>query len=220
MRNRRSEFWQDAAIMALALAIRLLHGLAVRGEPMFGFPLVDEGLYWREAVRIASGAAPDPVFYWPPLFSHVLAALVRLFGPSAAAARMFLLVFSAIAAPLTVRLARPVVGNGAALLAGAFVALYAPAVFYGAELLPASTILLINLFAPVGPARGGENRAIRSVRPRGTSHRDFGARLAGDPALRPVSRRAPAPLATRDARLRRRNPPGDSAGVPPQRSRR
>jgi 4-amino-4-deoxy-L-arabinose transferase-like glycosyltransferase len=144
MRSRRCELLSDAAIFALALVLRLLHGLAVRGEPMFGFPLVDEGLYWREAVRIASGAATDPIFYWPPLFSYFLAALVRLFGTGAAAARFLLLVLSALAAPLTMRLARPVIGNGAALLAGAFVALYAPAVFYGAELLPASAILLIN----------------------------------------------------------------------------
>lgn len=145
MRQRRSELLQYAAIFTLALVVRLLHGLAVRREPMFGFPLVDEGLYWREAVRIASGAGTDPVFYWPPLFSHVLAALVRLFGTTAGAARFLLLVLSALAAPLIMKLARPAIGNVAALLAGTFVALYAPAVFYGAELLPASLVLLLNV---------------------------------------------------------------------------
>lgn len=145
MRSRRRDLLVDAAIFAIALAVRLLHGLAMRHEPMFALPMVDEGIYWREAVRIASGAGTDPVFYWPPLFSYVLAALVRLCGPHPEVARFVLLALSALAAPLTMRLARSVLGPNVALLAGLFVALYAPAVFYGAELLPASAILLVNL---------------------------------------------------------------------------
>jgi tetratricopeptide (TPR) repeat protein len=136
---------EDALLLALALAPRLLHGLAVRAEPSWGFPLVDEGLYWEDAARIASGGAMDPVFYRPPLLGYLLGGIVRLFGKDASAARFVLLALSGLAAPLTARLARPIVGRGAALLAGAFVALYAPAVFYGGEMLPASTVLLLDL---------------------------------------------------------------------------
>ncbi len=97
-----------------------------------------------------AGAGPvvggEAVFYKPPLLPYLLSLPARLFGPEAGPARLFLLLLSALAAPLTARLARPPLGRWGALLAGAFVALYAPAVFYGAELLAASTVLLLNLF--------------------------------------------------------------------------
>jgi tetratricopeptide (TPR) repeat protein len=145
MRGRR--FVEAALLFVLALAIRLAHGFAIRGEPVFDIPLVDEALYWRDAVGLASGAAWDPVLYRPPLLSALLAACVRVFGESAASARFALLVLSALAAPLTMLLALRIVGRGRAILAGALVALYAPAAFYGATLLPASTVLLLDLLA-------------------------------------------------------------------------
>ncbi|RPJ41490.1 MAG: hypothetical protein EHM19_11820, partial [Candidatus Latescibacterota bacterium] len=145
MRNRQGQWIDEAALLILALAVRLLHGLAVRGEPMWGFPLVDESLYWSDAVRIASGEGSDPVFYRPPLLAWFLAAAIRLFGAGPSGARFLLLALSAFAAPLTARLARPIAGRGAALLAGLFAALYAPAIFYGGELLPATLALLLNV---------------------------------------------------------------------------
>ncbi|MBM3319411.1 MAG: glycosyltransferase family 39 protein [Candidatus Eisenbacteria bacterium] len=145
MRGRR--FVEAALLFLFALAVRLAHGLAIRGEPVFDIPLVDEALYWRDALNLASGAAWDPVLYRPPLLAALLAACVRVLGESAPAARMALLVLSALAAPLTMLLADRIVGRGRARLAGVLVALYAPAVFYAGELLPASTVLLLNTCA-------------------------------------------------------------------------
>ncbi len=157
MGSRRRDLLWEAAIFGIALLPRLAHGLAVRAEPMFNFPLIDQAVYWGEAVRIASGLAPDPVFYWPPLFSYFLAGLTRGLGVDAAGARFILLGLSALAAPLATRLARPLIGAGPALLAGVIVAFYAPAVFYGGELLPASLTLLLNLLLLIS-LRAAETR--------------------------------------------------------------
>ena len=104
---------------------------------------------WRQGQSIAAAVAGVTfilaIFLCVVLheFGHFLPA--RLFGDEAGPARFLLLFLSAFAAPLTARLARPLIGRVGAILAGAFVALYAPAVFYGAELLPASIVLLLNL---------------------------------------------------------------------------
>ncbi|MFH1680792.1 MAG: glycosyltransferase family 39 protein [Candidatus Eisenbacteria bacterium] len=158
MKERR--FIEGTLLFLVALAVRLAHGFAIRGEPMFSLPLVDEALYWQDALRAASGAAWEPVLYRPPLLPALLGALVRLFGESPAAARFVLLVLSALAAPLTAILAMPIIGRPGALLAGALAALYAPAVFYGAELLPASTVHLLNLLALLALLAAEEKRRL------------------------------------------------------------
>lgn len=142
----RSGGWRDdALLLALALLARLLHGLALRADPLFDWPQIDARLFWQSAQALAQGQGAEAVFYKPPLLSYLLAGLIALFGAQAGAARLVLLALSALAAPLTARLARPLLGRGAAFLAGALMALCAPAVFYGGELLPASLVLLLDL---------------------------------------------------------------------------
>ncbi|MCK4413848.1 MAG: glycosyltransferase family 39 protein [Candidatus Eisenbacteria sp.] len=138
--------WRDdLLLLAAALIIRVLHGLAIRSEPLFEYPQIDASAFWETARALVHGAGPEGVFYKPPLLAHLLALLMRVFGESPGTARLALLGLSALAAPLTARLARPLLGRWWALTAGGVVALYAPAVFYGAELLPATLALLLNL---------------------------------------------------------------------------
>ncbi len=138
-------------VTVAALAVRMVYLFSIQGEPLFDFPQVDARVYWDEAIRIAGGgsgpagdAASAGVYYTPPLFKWVLAALVKLFGGDAGAARWALALLSSLTAPAVCALARPILGRGGSLAAGMLVAFYAPAVFYGAELLSASTVLLLN----------------------------------------------------------------------------
>jgi len=138
--------WRDdLLLLAAALIIRVLHGLAIRAEPLFEYPQIDANAFWETARALVHGAGPEGVFYKPPLLAHLLALFIRVFGENPGTARLALLGLSALAAPLTARLARPLLGRWWALAAGGVVALYAPAVFYGAELLPATLALLLNL---------------------------------------------------------------------------
>ncbi len=137
----------DVAILAVALLARVVYLVTIRDDPLFGFPQVDARVFWDHAVQLARGGGGEAVFYRPPLLSWILAIAIRLFGESPGAARTALGLFSALAAPLAAQIARPVTGRWGALAAGLFTALFAPAVFYGAELLPASTALVLDLAA-------------------------------------------------------------------------
>ncbi|MBN1827014.1 MAG: glycosyltransferase family 39 protein [Candidatus Eisenbacteria bacterium] len=150
--------WIDAgALLLVALAARVAYGLSLRGDILFDHPQVDARLFWEGARAILAGAGGEAVYYKPPLIIWLLAAMARLFGAEGAGgARMAFLILSSLAAPMTALLVRPALGRGRAVAAGIFVALYAPAVFYGGELLPASVVLLLNLGALLLLARAEE----------------------------------------------------------------
>jgi 4-amino-4-deoxy-L-arabinose transferase-like glycosyltransferase len=149
-RLRRDEL----ALLALALLVRLLHWFAIRGEPLYDFPVIDARIFWQAASALEAGRAAAAVFYKPPLLVYLLSTSIRLFGENPGAARLLLLVVSAFAAPLTARLARPILGRFGAIIAGVLTAVFAPAVFYGAELLPATIVLVLNLLLLIALARG------------------------------------------------------------------
>ena len=157
----RSASLDDAVLLVFALLIRIAYGLSIRESPLFDFPQVDARLFWEGALAITRGTGVDPVFYQPPFLSALLSLSIRIFGENAGAARFFLLALSAVAAPLAARFARPFLGRGGALFSGALVSLSAPALFYGAEILPASTVLVLNLLLLVALARAEErNRPV------------------------------------------------------------
>ena len=125
--------------------MRIAYGLSIRHDALFDLPQIDARLFWQEAVQVAQGAGAPAVFYRPPLLTYLLAFAHQVLGAGPGGARLFLLALSALAAPLASRLARGVLGRTGGFVAGAVVALYAPGVFYGGELLPASTLVLTDL---------------------------------------------------------------------------
>jgi len=147
VRKVRHNFVEDLVLLVVALAVRIAYLYSIRTDPLFDFPQVDARVFWDRALEIAGGGGAEAVFYRPPLLSGILALVVRVFGENAAAARIVFALLSALAAPLIARLARPFAGKWGGWLAGIFAALYGPALFYGAELLPASSVLLLNLVA-------------------------------------------------------------------------
>ena len=161
MIRRRTRIIDDTLLFAGALFVRLLYGFSIRGTALFELPRVDAALFREEALRLLSGGGMETVFYKPPLFTWLLAALGGLFGDGAGTARFAMLALSALAAPAAASLARPLIGRFGALLAGAFTALYAPALFYGGELLPASTVLLLNLAMLLALRRAEESERPR-----------------------------------------------------------
>jgi tetratricopeptide (TPR) repeat protein len=132
-------------LLVAALLVRLLYFLSIRDTPLIGVPKVDTKVVWDEAIRLVREGAGDPVYFKPPLFGWFLALIVKCCGDQLATARIALACVSALAAPLTAGVAAFVLDRKGALLAGAMVALYAPAVFYGAEVLPTTLVLVNNL---------------------------------------------------------------------------
>lgn len=142
--DRRRALYDDLAVFAVAGAVRLLYGLSISEGALFDHPQVDARLFWEEGVRLAAGGGADPVYFKPPLLGWFLSVLAGPFHAGPGGARFALLLLSALAAPTASRLARPLLGGRGAVLAGLFAALYAPAIFYGAELLPGTLALLLN----------------------------------------------------------------------------
>ncbi len=137
----------DLALLAIALVVRVAYLLSIQNDPLFHFPQVDGRIFWDRALALAGGGGGvrEAVYFKPPLFSSILSLVIRLFGESAGTARIVLAALSALTAPIIARIARPIAGVWGARLAGLFAALYAPGLFLGAELLPASTVLLLNV---------------------------------------------------------------------------
>ena len=113
-----STLWVLIAILAVAFALRVVYLAADRFH-------ADEALYAGWALRILDG---DPFLLTvpvdkPPLYLHILAASMRLFGRSEIAARLPNLAASLLGIALTYRLGRRLYGRRAALWAALFIAL-------------------------------------------------------------------------------------------------
>lgn len=150
--------WDLLILFAAALVVRLLYLFSIRGEVFFAVPQVDSKVFWEQALALTSGAGLPDAYYKPPLLTWLLAGWIKLLGEDFGSVRACLVVISACAAPLTALLAGPLLGRKGALLAGALVAVYAPAVFYGLEVLPASLVLVLNLIFLLLLVRAEERR--------------------------------------------------------------
>lgn len=147
MTGKRTFRWDAWIVFALALIARLVYMRSIMDEPLWLVPQVDARLYWETALSIVRGEAQDAVFYLPPFYSWFLASIVRVVGEDVGSVRHVLAIVAALAAPVTLLLAEPIVGRARSLAAGVIVALFAPAVFYSSEILTASLVLLLNVAA-------------------------------------------------------------------------
>ncbi|HEV8239007.1 MAG TPA: glycosyltransferase family 39 protein [Thermoanaerobaculia bacterium] len=78
-------FWIAVGVAALLLQLALLW-IEWRPAPrkLWG----DEGTYWTAAEQLRAGGSPDLHLIWPPLYPHVLAALMPLSGGTRLAAQL------------------------------------------------------------------------------------------------------------------------------------
>lgn len=132
------------ALFGLALALRLLYLLSLRGEPFLAAPLVDARVFWLAAQQLVTGVGAEPIYLKPPLLTWLL-ALVQQAGGGFVAARVLLAVIASSAAPLAAWLAFPLLNRRGACLAGLLTALYAPGIFLAPEAVPAGLVLVLSL---------------------------------------------------------------------------
>ncbi|MCZ6465174.1 MAG: glycosyltransferase family 39 protein [Proteobacteria bacterium] len=129
--------WRDGAaalgIFALAAAVRAIHLLSIRDIPSFQHLLIDAAAYDAWAVRIAGGAwwGPD-AFYQAPAYPYLLAVVYRFIGHEMWNVHVIQLLLGALSCALCFGTARVLFGFGAGLTAGLVLALYPPAIFFGA----------------------------------------------------------------------------------------
>jgi tetratricopeptide (TPR) repeat protein len=143
-----------AILFAVALAVRLVYLHQIAGSPLGRHLLGDGRAYDEWARRIAGGQWwGGEVFYQAPLYPYLLALVYRLFGAAAATARVVQAVAGAAGCVLVARAGERFFDRRTGWVAGWWMALYAPAVFFDGEIqkaslsLPFSAAILLLLAA-------------------------------------------------------------------------
>ena len=138
----------SAALLLLALVLRLLYLLEARHSPYFGDLLLDAEEYQTLASGLLSGqweqASSDT--YVHGVLYPALWALVMLVGGGSVTMRLVQAVLGAATCVLLYRGARHLMPPGAALCCGLLAAFYWPFILFGSQLL-ATTLLLFLVAA-------------------------------------------------------------------------
>src|ERR1700690_1044594 len=110
--------WAVAAIVALAVVVRLAHVWSLRDTPWFAYLVVDPEYYDAWAREIAAGNwLGNRPFFMDPLYPYVLAAVYKLWGRDLLLARLLNVGCSAIACACVAAIGKRVGGAATGLLA-------------------------------------------------------------------------------------------------------
>jgi len=137
------------ALFAVALALRLIHVLAMRQSPYFNHPIIDALTYHQAAVSIAAGHGhPDRIFWQPPGYSYLLAIVYAIGGSgNFLLPRIIQALFGGCTAVLTAWIGARSFGSRVGLVAGYVVAAYGMLIYFDGELLGPSLTVLLQLGA-------------------------------------------------------------------------
>lgn len=154
---RRVRSWL-AAIFVVALALRLGHLAALRGDVLFDHPPLDEGQYVDQARDLWRGVVEPHAFWQPPGILFALAPLVSCNnGPLRA--RLVQVLLSSLCPLLAFAVARRFFSTRAALATAAVVALHGVLVFESCELLPPVWATVLDLALLVLLLRAAERQS-------------------------------------------------------------
>lgn len=155
-RSRRLLLW---AVLALALALRLAHWGAVRGEPFFSWLVMDSQEYDRWAQEVAGGDwLGSQVFFQAPLYPYFLAIVYSIFGRSLDAVYLLQILFAAAGCYALYRAGREMAGEGVGLAAAGLAAVYGPFLFYDVQILKESLAVTVTAFLLWALAAGRKRR--------------------------------------------------------------
>ncbi len=133
-------------LFAVALALRLIHVLAMRASPYFENPVIDAATYDDAARSIAAGHGhPDLIFWQPPGYSYFLSWIYLAAGPGYLAPRIVQALLGAASAVMTAWIGAKVFGRRVGLAAGYGVALYGLLIYFDGELLTPSLTIALQL---------------------------------------------------------------------------
>ncbi|MCK6444785.1 MAG: glycosyltransferase family 39 protein [Planctomycetes bacterium] len=145
--SRRKDLVWLAAIVGLALVVRVVYVLQMRSSPLFDAPQMDAKYHVDWALAFARGEdfQPGP-FFRAPLYPWFLGGCFELFGPNLLVPRLVQAAFGALTVALVWAIGRRTYGTFVARLAALGAAVSWVLVFYDGELL------LESLATPLGLA--------------------------------------------------------------------
>jgi tetratricopeptide (TPR) repeat protein len=124
---------QSAIVLAVALAVRLVHLWQMREAPVFSVLMGDARGYNEWARRIAAGDwLGTDVFYQAPLYPYFLGTLYRILGRDLFLVRLCQAIVGSLSCAMLGVAAERLFSRRAGLMAGLGLAIYAPAVFFDA----------------------------------------------------------------------------------------
>jgi 4-amino-4-deoxy-L-arabinose transferase-like glycosyltransferase len=149
----RRFFPKALGLGGLALAIRVLHTIALLRSPL-GDTLIQDARYYHEtAVTLLTAGSAGGASFMNLGYPYALAALYAVFGTSAAVAPWAQAILGALSVVALALAARSLLGSDlAGLVAGALYALYAPAIFYDGLVLTPSLINVLLAASLLGLA--------------------------------------------------------------------
>jgi len=119
------------AIFVIAFAVRLVHVLQIRSTPFFSLLLGDSHGYDEWAQRIAGGEWwGREVFYQAPLYPYFLGVVYAIAGRHLLLVRLVQAAIGSASCVLVALAASRFFSRRAGIVAGAMLALYAPAIFF------------------------------------------------------------------------------------------
>ncbi|MFL6197489.1 MAG: tetratricopeptide repeat protein [Thermoanaerobaculia bacterium] len=151
-----------AAILALALVLRLAHWWAVRDSPFFSWLVMDSQEYDRWAQEVAAGDwLGSGVFFQAPLYPYLLAVLYAVLGRNLDAVYWVQMLVAVAGCWALYRAGREMGGERTGLGAALLAAVYGPFFFYDVQVLKESLAVSVTGFLLWALAGGRRQRGAR-----------------------------------------------------------
>jgi tetratricopeptide (TPR) repeat protein len=135
-----------AVLFLLALGVRLIYLIQLRGSPLFESPIMDARYHdqWALAIRNGLPFLQGPYFR-APLYPYFLAAIYSLFGHSYLAARMVQFLIGSLSVLLIYFLGKRAFSATVGRVAAVLAAFYGLFIYFEGELLIPALIVFLDL---------------------------------------------------------------------------
>ncbi len=140
--------WIVAALVVLAVALRVVYVLQQQANPFFSAPLMDAAYHYQWAQALAGGEEfQEGPYFRAPLYPWFLGTVLRFFGEGFLLPRLIQCLFGGATTWLAFLVARRAFGDRAALVAALLTAVNWVLVYFDGELLIPTLAIPLNLLA-------------------------------------------------------------------------
>ena len=133
-----------AAILSLALIIRVLALMSLKKSVYFDFLLWDERIYHDWAIKIANGTPVLSTYGFAPLPAYVMALIYKIFLPDILYIRIMNILLGTLTCFVVYLIGKELSSRTAGLIACLIACLYKPFIFY--SIVPLKTSMSVFLF--------------------------------------------------------------------------
>ncbi len=142
--------WNRDALIILwiflaGLLLRISFLIQLQDSPFFSHPLLDSTFFDLRAQEILDGRLFSDDYLFNPLYPYFLAGIYRLFGHSLYTPRLIQAILGALSCVLVVLIGRQTFGRIVGMIAGAFLAVYIPVIYFDGILMTESLIIFLTL---------------------------------------------------------------------------